>query len=52
MLVVALLESNLYQVDGNVMKGAKTYVLAHFDGNSHSLELWHKRLGHFNANSM
>ena len=31
---------------------AKMNSLAHSDGSSHSLELWHKRLGHLNANSV
>ena len=52
MLAVASLESNLYQLDTNVVNGAETSSLAHSDGNSHSLELWHKRLGHLNANSV
>ena len=52
MLAVALLEFNLYQLDTNVMNGAETSFLARFDENSHSFELWHKRLGHLNANSM
>ena len=52
MLGFALLESNLYQLDTNVMNGAKTSFLARSDGNSHSLELWHKRLGRFNKNNM
>ena len=52
MLAVASLESNLYQLDTNVMNGAETSSLARSDENSHSLELWHKRLGHLNANSV
>ena len=52
MLAVALLESNLYQLDTNVINGAETSSLARFDGKSHPLELWHKRLGHLNANSV
>ena len=36
----------------NVMNGAKMSSLAHFNGNSHFLEIWHKSLGHFNANSV
>jgi hypothetical protein len=52
MLAVASLESNLYQLDTNVVNGAKMSSLAHFDGNLYSLELWHKRLGHLNANSV
>ena len=52
MLAVASLESNLYQLDTNVVNGAKMSYLAHSDGNLYSLELWHKRLGHLNANSV
>ena len=51
-LAVALLESNLYQLDTNVIKGAKSSSLACSNGNSHFLELSHKRLGYLNANSM
>jgi hypothetical protein len=47
MLAVASLESNLYQLDTNVVNGAETSSLAHCDGNSHLLELWH-----LNANSV
>jgi hypothetical protein len=35
-----------------VVNGAEMNSLAHSDGNSHSLELGHKRLGHLNANSV
>ena len=52
MLAVTSLEFNLYQLDINVMNGAETSSLAHSEANSHPLELWHKRLGHFNANSV
>ena len=54
MLVVASLESNLYlyQLDTNVINGAKTSFLACSTKNMHSLKLWHKRLGHLNANSL
>ena len=52
MLVVASLESNLYQLDMNVMNGAETSFLVRSNGNSYSLELWQKRLGHLNANSV
>ena len=52
MLAVASLESNLYQLDTKVMHGAETSSLAHSEANSHPLELWYKRLGHLNANSM
>ena len=45
-LGVALLESNLYKLDMNVMNAVETSSLACSDENSHSLELWHKRLGH------
>ena len=46
MLAVASLESNLHQLDTNIVNGAEISFLAHSDGNSHSLEFWHKRLGH------
>ena len=52
MLGVASLESNLYQLDTNVMNGAETSSLAHSEATSHPLELWHKTLGHLNANSV
>ena len=52
MLAVASLESNLYQLDTKVMHEAETSSLAHSEANSHPLELWHKRLGHLNANSV
>ena len=32
------------------MNWVETSSLMHFDANSHSLELWHKSLGHLNAN--
>ena len=52
MLAVATLESNLYQLDTKVMHGVETTSLAHLEANSHPLELWYKKLGHLNANSM
>ena len=54
MLAVALLESNLYQLDTNVMNGAEmnSFVFLNSCANLHFLELWHKRLGHLNANNM
>ena len=52
MLAIASLESNLYQLDTNVMNGAEMSSLVHSDGNLYFLELWHKRLGHLNANSV
>src|SRR5450631_1333284 len=52
MLAVASLESNLYQLDTKVMHEAETSSLAHSEANSHPLDLWHKRLGHLNANSV
>ena len=38
MLVLASLESNLYQLDTNMMNEAKMSYLAHSEANSHSLE--------------
>ena len=52
MLAVASLKSNLYQLDMNVMNAAKTSCLARSDRNSHYVELWHKKLGHLNANNV
>ena len=52
MLAVASLESNLHQLDTNVVNEAEMSSLAYSNGNSHSLELWHKKLGHLNANSI
>ena len=34
MLAIGSMEFNLYQLDVNLMKGAKMSSLAHFDGNS------------------
>src|SRR6202022_195330 len=36
----------------NVVNGVEMSSLAHSDGNSHSLELWHKRLGQLNVNNV
>lgn len=52
MLVVALMESNLYELNMNVMIRAKMTSLAYFNTNLHSLQLWHKRLVHLNARNV
>ena len=52
MLAIASSESNLYQLDRNVMNGAETNYLACSDGTSYYLELWHKRSGHLNVNNV
>ena len=52
MLAVPSLKSNLHQLDTNVVNGAEMNSFAHSDGNSHFLELWHKRLGHLNVNNV
>jgi hypothetical protein len=40
MLAVALLESNLYQLDTNVGTGDKISSLTYSDGSPYYLELW------------
>ena len=42
----------LFVVIKNWSTRAKTSSLAHSHETSHFMELWHKRLGHLNANSM
>ena len=49
--VKEFLESNLYQLNTNVMTRAKMGFLAYFEANLHFLELKHKRLWHLHANS-
>jgi hypothetical protein len=52
MLVVISIEPNLYQLERNVVNEVEMSYSAHSGEDSHSLELWHKRLGNLNYNNV
>ena len=52
MLAMAPMEANLYQMELKKVNGAEVSTLAHTSAKHHSLELWHKRLGHLNVKSV
>ena len=49
MLAMGSMEANLYQLELKKVNGAEVSTLAHTSANGDAMELWHKRLGHFNA---